>query len=530
MRFKPDNVFNFLVDTDFLSPFQSGFLPGDSTVNQLTFLYNSFSQAIDSGKEVRVIFFDISKAFDRVWHKGLITKLQALGLSREFIALLADYLKNRRQRVVLPGAKSNWNCTKAGVPQGYIPGPLLFLIYINDIVSNISSNIRLFADDTSLYLIINHRDQIIASTESLNADISAISKWASDWLVTFNPNKSESLLISRKQNTHLFPPLAMDHQPITEVTSHKHLGLYLSNDCSWHTHIEYIKSKAWPKINIMRKLKYQLDRKSLETIYISFVRPLLEYGDVIWDNCTQYEKDELDKIQNEAARICSGTTKLISLYNLSNEIGWESLENRRKKHKLKMFYKMVNNISPPYLSSLVPSSVSAHSRYNLRNTQNLQVPFCRTNSYFHSFLPSVIRDWNSLSQEVKNSDSVDSFKRLLNMDKSPTPAHYYTGKRRAQVLHTRLRTKCSALNEELFSKGIVDSALCCCGLIENAYHFFFACPNYSHIRTELFNNVSQFCSLSLNNLLLGDRSQSNETNMHIFKAVQKFITESKRFL
>ena len=98
--------------------------------------------------------------------------------------------------------------------------------------------------------------------------------------------------------------------------------------------------KAWTRINIMRKLKFQLDRKSLETIYIVFIRPLLEYGDVIWDNCTQYEKRELDKIQNEAARIVTGATKLVSLNTLYSEIRWETLEQRRKNHRLTLFYKM----------------------------------------------------------------------------------------------------------------------------------------------------------------------------------------------
>ena len=111
----------------------------------------------------------------------------------------------------------------------------------------------------------------------------------------------------------------MQNQHISEVDCHKHLGLYFTKDCSRHQHINYIKEKAWLRINIMRKLKIKLDRKSLETIYLTFIRPLLEYGDVILDNCTQYEKDELDKIQNEAARIVTGTIKLVSINSLYNE-------------------------------------------------------------------------------------------------------------------------------------------------------------------------------------------------------------------
>ena len=157
----------------------------------------------------------------------------------------------------------------------------------------------------------------------------------------------------------------MQNYQISEVEFHKHLGLYFSSDCSWHHHINCIKEKAWLRVNIMRKLKFKLDRKSLETIYITFIRPLLGYGDVIWDNCTQYEKEELDKIQNEAARIATGTTKLVSLHSLYNETCWVSLECRRNNHKLTLFYKMMHNITPLYLSSLIPQPVSNMSRYNL---------------------------------------------------------------------------------------------------------------------------------------------------------------------
>lgn len=130
-------LYNHFLDNNILSSFQSGFTPGDSTVNQLTYLYNTFCHALDSGKEVRVVFCDISKAFDRVWHAGLIHKLKAAGISGKLLKWFVSYLENRKQRVVLPVAQSNWNFIHAGVPQGSILGPLLFLLYINDIVSEI---------------------------------------------------------------------------------------------------------------------------------------------------------------------------------------------------------------------------------------------------------------------------------------------------------------------------------------------------------------------------------------------------------
>ena len=138
-----------------------------------------------------------------------------------------------------------------------------------------------------------------------------------------------------------------------------------------------------------------------------------------------------------------------------------------------MFY----NLSPLYLSYLVPPQVQNVSRYNLRNANNVQTLVSHTSQYFHSFLPSVIRDWNSLADDTRNADTVDTFKRKIHENTVVIPKHYYTGSRQLQILHTRIRTGCSALNNDLFLKNIVESPLCACrsGDIENADHFFLKC-------------------------------------------------------
>ena len=114
-------------------------------------------------------------------------------------------------------------------------------------------------------------------------------QWATKWLVTFNPSKSESVIFSKKRNKLNHPNVFMNQKPIEEVNSHKHLGIFFSSDCTWHDHLEYIKSKAWTRKNTMRKLKFKLDRQSLQIIYFTFVRPILEYANVVLHNCTQYE-------------------------------------------------------------------------------------------------------------------------------------------------------------------------------------------------------------------------------------------------
>ena len=183
------HLYNHLHRHNLISSLQSGFMPGDPTVNQLAYLYNTFCQTLDAGKEVPVVFCDISKACDRVWHSGLLLKLQAAGVTGEVLAWFKSYLSNRKQRVVLPGAVSDWVFIQAGVPQGSILGPLLFLLYINDIVHDIGSNIRLFADDTSLFIIV---EDAITAAACLNNDLDKTSQWAaSGWLLSIllKPNR-----------------------------------------------------------------------------------------------------------------------------------------------------------------------------------------------------------------------------------------------------------------------------------------------------------------------------------------------------
>ena len=521
-------LFNHFRDNNIITPFQSGFTPGDSPVNQLTYLYNTFCQALDSEKEVRVVFCDILKAFDRVWHRGLIHKLRAAGISGRQLKWFVSYLENRKQRVVLPGGKSNWEYIHAGVPQGSILGPLLFLLYINDIVNEIGSNIRLFADDTSLFIIVENPYE---AAMVLNSDLLKISRWANLWLVKFNPNKNEVMLFTRKFDIQDHPPVIMMDQQIQDAQFHKHLGVYFSSDCSWHHHINYIKQKAWTRINVMRKLKFILDRKSLETIYITFIRPLLEYADIIWDNCSDQEKKDLEKLQTEAARIATGATKLVSIEKLYDEVCWERLETRRWKHKLVLFHKMYHTLAPQYLSTLVPPLVQDISRYNLRNANNLQTIHARTTQYYESFLPSVVRDWNSLPCTDRDVDTTESFKNRLNQNRVYVPKYYYTGKRRPQVLHTRLRTRCSALNSDLQSKNIIASPLCTCTMrvAETAYHYFLSCPLYRDKRSQLTYTISQYTTVTLGVILSGDSTLPLSANVAIFEAVQKYITDTKRF-
>ena len=149
---------------------------------------------------IRIVFCDQSNGFDRVWHQGLLYKLECIGITGDLLEWFHSYLDNRKQRVIIHGSNSRWGKIPAGVPKGAHLGPLLFLIYINDITENIKSNIKLFDDDTSLY--VNLHGDAVNATKQLNDDLTQIGAWADNWLVKFNASKSKALTISLKKNRY----------------------------------------------------------------------------------------------------------------------------------------------------------------------------------------------------------------------------------------------------------------------------------------------------------------------------------------
>ena len=183
-----DKMFEFFIENNLISKSQSGFRPGDSCINQLLYITHEIYQSFDDTFEVRAVFVDISKAFDKVWHKCLIFKFKQNSISDKILNIITDLLNFRKQRVFLNGQASPSVSIEAGVPQSSILGPLLFLIYITDLSGDLSTTGKLFADDMSLFSIIHNAN---TSGSHLNSDLSKISTWAFQWKISFNPDPSK---------------------------------------------------------------------------------------------------------------------------------------------------------------------------------------------------------------------------------------------------------------------------------------------------------------------------------------------------
>ena len=264
-----------------ISTSQWGFLQGRSTTDAVPSATHEWHQTLDSGSEVCSIFFDLQKAFNSVPHRSLIAKLSQLNISDFLLKWIVDYLTDRSQCVWVEGATSPPLPVLSGVLQGSVLGPLLFIIYIDgltDVLSNCS--MHLYADNLLLYRPIHSPTDY----QALQADIDALSDWILAHKLQFNCDKCKCMLVSRKRDPIMPITLLVNSQPLERVYSYRYLGILLTSNLSWSAHISTLCSKARQQIGMLyRKFYRYSDMETLKWLYVSFIRPNLEYATAVWD-------------------------------------------------------------------------------------------------------------------------------------------------------------------------------------------------------------------------------------------------------
>ena len=399
------SISRFLSDNHILSPRQHGFRSGHSCETQLILSIDDWSKSLDRGLRTDMAIFDFSKAFDSVPHQRLILKLQSFGIHGNTLAWITSFLMNREQRVVVNGSQSSWLPVTSGVPQGTVLGPLLFLLYINDITSNIQSEIRLFADDCILYrTIVNPTDCFI-----LQDDINQLFSWATVWQMQFNAKKCHILSITKKRSKQA-TTYTLGAEALSHVDSYPYLGITISSDLRWHNHISCITSKATRTLNFIRRNVYGCSPEAKALAYTSLVRPHLEYAASAWDPYVAVDIAKLESVQRRAARFaCKDYRHSTSVSALLEHLHWPVLSARRTDSRLVNFYKAVNN-----LTAIPISHFQKPSRCTRNSDDTTFIPLSsRTNPRKHSFFPRTIIDWNQLSRDQRTKPSVSSFHHSL---------------------------------------------------------------------------------------------------------------------
>ena len=280
-----------------LSPSQSGFRNKRSTVTLLTEATDDWSQCLEQRSAVHCLLLDFAKAFDSVPHERLLIKLNSLGIRGEILTWLRFFLTERKQRVVINGTFSDWASVTSGVPQGTVLGPLLFLLYVNDLDSVVKhSTIKLFADDVLLYAEVNTTKDCLA----LQDDLSAVVSWSTCWQLKLNSAKCEALMITNKRKPIPFM-YHINQQPISWCSPVKYLGLLVDSKLSWSKHCKFAVGKGTRSLNCLRRSMFSCSRSAKYAAYKAIVRPTLEYAATVWNPHNSGDIHLLEALQNRAA-------------------------------------------------------------------------------------------------------------------------------------------------------------------------------------------------------------------------------------
>ena len=358
----------------------------------------------EKGSQIDIAVLDFSKAFDTVPHDGLLSKLKHYGIDKHIWNWISNFLKYRKQCVVVDGIESSLVDVDSGVPQGTVLGPILFLLHINDLPSVIDSQVRLFADDCLVYKQIkSNSDQI-----SLQKDLNSLESWGTKWGMRFNAAKCNIMRVSRKRSP-LLHSYSLTGQVLEEVTDTKYLGVTMSSNLHWSKQISIITNKANAKLSFLRRNLKVCPENLKELAYFSLVRSFMEYSATVWDPYQKFNVDKIEMVQRRAARFVKGKyrrTESVTL--LLDSLGWPSLARRRSDARLILFYKVINNLAAVPYEHLLEDAYKGTRRKHSHKFRQIRY---QTSQYGQSFFPKTISAWNQL--EIADLPSIDMFKAEL---------------------------------------------------------------------------------------------------------------------
>lgn len=365
-----------LESNNILTDSQHGFRSNRSCETQLIHTLNDLALNKEKGLVTDVIILDFSKAFDSVNHRKLLFKLQKFGIHPKLLQWVNHFLENRQQSVQIDGVES-MSCTiSSGVPQGSVLGPLMFLLYINDLPHNIASECRLFADDALLY-------NVRSSAGLLQEDLKKFDQWSLLWQLTFNTSKCSVLSIGETNSVQQY---FLNNSKINNVNSHPYLGVELSSDLKWAKHITNMEAKANRLLGLLTRTLKTADTKTRKIAYETLMRPVLEYGSQVWDPFMKKDIGRIEKIQNRALRFIFKLKGPVSFKKLREDADISSLAERRKLLRKKIFVKL-------HQTGVTSSGISdPQQHYNTRQESGLFIPSIKTNIYYNSFWPRTTRD------------------------------------------------------------------------------------------------------------------------------------------
>ena len=418
-----------------LNKHQFGFRSGHTSMDLLTNMSQRWINQLAEGGEVRAVALDISKAFDKVWHDGLLFKMKRFGISGSILSWFRSYLSDRSQRVVIESSFSDYADVNAGVPQGSVAGPLLFLMFIDDLFDVVDNNLDVFADDSTLWSSIPEISKRVLVAKSLNSDLVKIAEWATRWIVTYNAGKTELVTFSRKHDTLNFrsrgvkngkydsdpshnphPPIQFQSSVIPEGKSFTVVGLTFTSDLSWTAHINKVAVGAKRAVSMLFRAKEYLSKEAVLTLYKSHIRPKMEYLSPIWTGGSQTALNKLNNIQKRV---------LDYVGSIGNNL--PSLGHRRGVAGLCFIQRLINNSAPAPVLELCPPRFQSRRHSSRLLKDHLAPQYFKKNylidhppSYWdRSCVPLFSQFFNQLTaeqQSVALNGSSKAFKKVVSLN------------------------------------------------------------------------------------------------------------------
>jgi hypothetical protein len=397
-----DRITSHLNNHRLITPSQHGFVLKKSCVTNLLECQNVVSGLLRDNKSVDVLYTDFEKAFDKVSHKKLIIKLYGYGIRGKLLEWIKSFLKNRRQRVVMGDIESDWRKILSGVPQGSVLGPLLFVIYINDLPDGLDSIFEMYADDSKV---------IAESGPKLQEDIIKIKNWCDKWSMCLNSSKCKVMHFGKvNPGKAYYIGSGSERVVLEETKAEKDLGVIISSDGKNNGQVIKAVNRANAELGRLRKTFQFFNIKLFKILYPTFIRPHLEFASSVWNNMTKENIKKIEGIQKRATKMVI-ELRALSYEDRLKELGLTTLEMRRKRGDLIQIYKIKKGIEDVDINIGGGNQGSYQGR---RHREQITREVMGNVPMRNYFLPNRnATTWNLLPSDIVESDSVSVFKSRI---------------------------------------------------------------------------------------------------------------------
>ena len=379
-----------------------------------------WTEIIDQGGAIDLIYCDFMKAFDKVPHRRLLYKLKQYGIDGNILNWIQNFLCGRTQEVIINTSKSRPADVSSGIPQGSVLGPILFVIYINDLPEVVDKDtfIFLFADDTKAFRFLKSESDCI----QLQKDIDQMSAWSHKWLLKFHPQKCNMMHIGKVNSENKLFEYEMEGHRLSYTKCEKDLGIFIDDKLSFDKHINYSINKANRVMGIVRKTFEYMDEEIFLQLYKGLIRPHLEYASSVWSPHLIKQKDSLEAVQRRATRQVPGLSKL-SYEERLLKLKLPTLSYRRLRGDMIQVFKMLHptvgydKTLPHFFEKTITPNLRGHS-------QKLFVSRSNKDLRKFSFSQRIVKYWNDLPERVIMSKDVFNFEKNLDEFWDDQPLKY----------------------------------------------------------------------------------------------------------